>query len=167
MVEKRPVIDLEQVTYEGLFRMKDVYKLIQDWMDDKGYNPIEKRAHEMVTKSGKQIEVEFEPYKKYSDYAKGIIRIHITAHDLKEVEVKRDSGSRKMQKGQIRITFDSWLETDYEGRWEAQPVFYVLRTLFEKFVYMPFLSGYIKGVRDDTLHLKEQLKAYLNLERHR
>lgn len=164
MVERRPVVDLEQVKYDGLFRMRDIFRLVNDWMADKGYNPIEKRAHESVTKQGKQYELEFEPYKKYTDYAKGVIRIHITAHDVKDVELTRDGKKMKYQKGSIIITFDSWLETDYEHRWEAQPVFFVLRTLFEKLVAMPFLSGHIKGVRDDTLHLKEQLKAYLNLE---
>jgi hypothetical protein len=70
-----------------------------------------------------------------------------------------------MHQGQLRVTFDSWLETDYESRWETTPVFYVLRSLFEKYVYVPYLSGFIKGVRDDTMMLKDQLKGFLNLER--
>jgi hypothetical protein len=165
MVERRPVIEGEMVIYDGLFRMKDVYRLVMNWMSDKQYNPIEKRAHETITKTGKHAELEFEPYRKFTDYAKSVIRIHVSAHNMTDVEVTRDGHKVKMQKGQIRIRIDSWLETDYEHRWELQPVFYVIRTYFEKYVYLPFLSGYITFVRDDTLHIKDQLKAYLNMER--
>jgi hypothetical protein len=165
MVEKRPVLEHEQVVYDGLFRYRDVNKLIFDWMSDKGYIPVEKRIHEAVTKSGKHIEQDLEPYKKFNDYAKSVIRIHVTAHNLKEVEVTVDGHKKKMHQGQLRVTFDSWLETDYESRWETTPVFYVLRSLFEKYVYVPYLSGFIKGVRDDTMMLKDQLKGFLNLER--
>lgn len=167
MVEKRPVIEQEQVIYEGIFNLKELYQLFYDWMSDKGYVPVEKRVHESVTKTGKHVEVELEPYRKYSDYAKSVIRVHVTAHGVKDVETTVDGRKRKMQQGQVRVTFDSWLETDYEGRWETKPVFYVLRALFEKYVYTPFLSGFITGVRNDTLELKGQVKSYLNIERFR
>lgn len=167
MVEKRPVIEQESVSYEGIFNLKEVYKLFFDWMSDKGYVPVEKRVHESVAKGGKHVEVELEPYKKYTDYAKSVIRIHFTASGVTDVETTVDGHKRKMQKGKVHVRLDSWLETDYEHRWETQPVFYVLRTLFEKYVYTPFLSGFIKGVRDDTNHLKDQIKAYLNIERFR
>jgi len=165
MVEKRPVIEQESVSYEGIFNLKELYQLLQGWMSDKGYVPVEKRVHESVAKSGKHIEVEFEPFKKYTDYAKSVIRIHFTAREVTDVETDVDGRKRKMQKGKVHVQIDSWLETDYEHRWEIQPVFYVLRSLFEKYVYTPFMSGFIKGVRDDTNDLREQVKAYLNIER--
>ena len=167
MVEKRPVIEQESIAYEGIFGLKDVYKMVYDWMSDKGYVPVEKRVQESVTKAGKHVELELEPYKKFTDYAKSVIRIHVTGHDITDVEVAKDGHKRKMQKGRLNITLNSWLETDYEHRWETKPVFYVLRTLFEKYVFTPFLSGFITGVRNDTLHLKDQIKAYLNIERYR
>lgn len=165
MVERRPVIEQEQIVYEGLFKIKDIYKIIYEWLGDKGYMPVEKRVTESVTKSGKHFEIEFEPYKKYTDYAKSIIRLHLNAQNVTDAEVTIDGNKKTMQKGKVSIMLDSWLETDYEGRWETKPVFYVLRTIFEKYVYTPFLSGFVTSVRNDTLHLKEQLKAYLNLTR--
>jgi hypothetical protein len=165
MVERRPVIEQERIEYEGLFKVKEVYQLLYDWMSDKGYVPVEKRVTESVTKSGKHIEVELEPYKKYTDYAKSVVRVKLHCSNVTDVEVTVEGHKRKMQKGKVQVSFDSWLETDYEHRWESQPVFYVLRTMFEKYVYAPFIGGFYKGVRDDTLHLKEQVKSYLNLTR--
>ena len=165
MVERRPVIEQESISYEGIFNLKELYQLFYGWMSDKGYIPVEKRVHESVAKGGKHIEVEFEPYKKFSDYAKSVIRIHFTAREVTDVEVTTDGHKRKMQKGKVNILIDSWLETDYAHRWETQPVFYVVRSLFEKYVYTPFLSGFITGVRDDTNMLRDQIKAFLNIER--
>ncbi len=165
MVEKRPVIEHEQVVYEGIFSLKELYKTLYGWISDKGYAPVEKRALESVTKSGKHVELELEPYKKFSDYAKSVIRIHVTCHNLADAEVTVDGHKKKMQKGKAIITFDSWLETDYEHKWETQPAFYVLRSVFEKYVYTPFLSGFITSVRNDTLQVKEQVKSFLNLEK--
>ncbi len=165
MVEKRPVLEHEQIVYEGIFSVKELSKTLFGWMSDKGYAPIETRAQESVTKTGKHIELELEPYKKFTDYAKSVIRIHLTGHNITDVEITKDGHKKKMQKGKVVITFDSWLETDYEHKWESQPAFYVLRSLFEKYVYTPFLSGFISSVRNDTTHLKDQVKAYLNLTR--
>ncbi len=165
MPERQPVVEGESISYEGVFSFKEVYAVIREWMDDKGYVPVEKRVHESVTKSGKHIEVDFEPFKKYTDYAQSVIRVHLSATELKDVEVTRDGHKKKMQQGKLRVAFDSWLETDYEARWETSAMFYVLRTMFEKYVYTPFLSGFVSGVREDTNFLKDQLKAYLNIER--
>ena len=165
MVEKRPVIENERISYTGIFSLKDIYKLLQGWMIDQGYIPVERRVHETVTKTGKNVEVDFEPYKKLTDYAKSVIRINVLASDMKQVEVTRDGKKRNLNQGTISIVIDSWLETDYEGRWETQPFYYVLRTIFERYVYTPYMSGFIKSVRDDTVQVRDQLKAYLNLER--
>jgi len=167
MVEKRPVLENEKIMFSGIFSLKDVYKILQSWMLDNGYIPVEKRVHEAVTKTGKSVEVDFEPYKKLTDYAKSVIRVHVSASDMKQVEVERDGKKKTMNQGDLTITIDSWLETDYEGRWETKPVFYVLRTLFEKLVYTPYMSGFIKVVRDDTVQARDQLKSYLNIERFR
>ena len=162
-MEKRPVIEGEEVFFEGVFGLKDVYKLIHDFLSDKQYVPVEKRISESVTKNGKHVEVWFEPFKKYSDYAKSVIRLHVSASDLKDVEVSVDGQKKRLQQGRITVIIDSWLETDYEGRWESKAFAYVIRSLFEKFVFVPFLSGYVSQVRNDTLHVKEQLKAFLNV----
>ena len=68
-----------------------------------------------------------------------------------------------MNQGKVQLIFSASLETDYESRWEFKPVFYVLRTLFEKYVYTPFISGYKDAIRADMNVLQEQYRTYLNL----
>jgi hypothetical protein len=165
MAERWLVVDKERLEYEGLFDARELYALMDHWMRDKGYWLIEKKHTEAVKPEGRYVEFEFEPYKKFTDYAKSIIKIRMTLHDIKDVVVEKDKTKRKLQEGKVLILFDGILETDYEHRWESKPIFYVLRTLFEKYVYTPFVSGFERGVREDAMHLKENVKAFLNLSR--
>lgn len=165
MSEKITVVGKETIKYEGLFSVKGLYKLIEDWEDSKGYFPVENFIEESVEKEGKVITARLEPFKKFTDYAKAIIKIDLMISDCKEVEVKKDGKTQKLNKGKVVIEIMSILETDYEHKWEMKPLLYVLRTVFEKYIYMPFLSGFKNALREDTDHLKEEIKAFLNLYR--
>ena len=163
MSEKITVTGKESINYEGLFSVKDLYQLIEDWVNSKGYFPVEVAVEEVVEKEGKVITAKLAPFKKLTDYAKAVINIEIMISDCKEVEVTRAGKKQKLNKGSVLIEIQSILETDYEHRWEMKPWLYIVRSVFEKYIYTPFLSGYKKAVRADTDHLKEQIKAYFNL----
>jgi len=123
MAERLIVVDKARVEYEGLFEAKALYALFVDWARDKGYFLVEKKHSESVKPEGKYVDMEFEPFKKLTDYAKSIIKMRVTMHDVKDVVVEKDKTKRKFQQGKVSIVFDGILETDYEHRWETKPVF--------------------------------------------
>jgi len=166
MAERLIVVDKEKLEYEGLFESKEILRVMEQWAKDKGYWMIEKRHGEATKPEGKLIDMEYEPFKKLTDYAKGVIKIRAQFQNVKDVIIERDNKKVKMQEGRIIIVLDGILETDYEHRWEAKPVFYVLRTIFEKYVLTPFISGFERGVKEDTMALKNNLKAFLGLARY-
>ena len=166
MAERLIIVDKEKLTYEGLFDAKGLFDVMKDWASDRGYWLIEKRHGEATKPEGKYIDMDFEPFKKLTDYSKSIVKIKAQFQEVKDVVVERDGKKVKLQEGKVLLTFDGILETDYEHRWETKPLFYMLRTIFEKYVYTPFISGYERGIRQETLTLKNNLKAYLNLEKY-
>jgi len=166
MAERLIIVDRERLDYQGLFDAKGVLHVMNDWCRDKGYWLIEKRHGESTKPEGKYIDMEFEPYKKFTDYAKSIVKIRAQFNEVKDVVVDKDGKKVKLQEGKIIILLDGILETDHEHRWEGKPLFYVLRTIFDKYVYTPFVSGFERGVKDDTMTLKNNLKAFLNLSRY-
>jgi len=165
MVEKRVVVEKEKMKYEGLFKVKDIYKLIYEWCDSKGYAPVEKKCQERVAKVGKYVECEIVPFKKLTDYAKSVIKIVVKVDDCVDVKVKKAGKEQKLQKGKLEISFKGTLETDYESIWEAYTWMYVLRTLFEKYFWRPLFSPYERAVREDIDHLKSEVSGYLNIHR--
>ena len=163
MSERNIVVDKERLDFQGVFDMKDLFKVMQQWATDKGYWLIEKKHGETTKPEGKLIDMDFEPFKKYTDYSKSIIKIRAQFQDVKDIVVERDGRKVKLQEGKVVMIFDGILETDYEGRWEGKPGFFVLRTIFEKYVYTPFISGFERGVKEDVMALKNNVKAFLNL----
>ena len=126
MGERRIVIDNLMLQYEGLFELRELYMMVDKWLRQKGYDKFEKRNHEHVLKEGKYIEIELEPWKKITDYAKIVINLYFHCYNVKEVIVKKDGQDVKMNQGKIKIKFVGFLVTDYEDKWEGKPIFYFL-----------------------------------------
>ncbi|VVB81372.1 Uncharacterised protein [uncultured archaeon] len=166
MAERLIVVDKERLDYEGLFETKGLFDVMKQWATDKGYWLIEKKHGETTKPEGKVIDFDLEPFKKFTDYAKSIIKIRMQFTDIKDAVVERDGKKVKLQEGKMIMIVDGILETDYEHRWESKPVFYVLRTIFEKYLYTPFISGFERGVKEDVMALKNNVKAFLNLTRY-
>jgi len=167
MAERNIIVDREQINFEGLFDAKGVLDVMDQWVKDKGYFILIEVRHGEATKpEGKYIDMEFAPFKKFTDYAKSIVKIRAQFNEVKDVVIERDGKKVKLQDGKIVIILDGILETDYEHHWEGKPIFFVLRTLFEKYVYTPYVSGFERGVKEDCDILKNNLKAYLNLTKY-
>lgn len=163
MSEREVLIDKMRLTYEGLFDVVELYKLIDRFFKEKGYDKLERHNSERVTAEGKFIELELEPWKKITDYVKNVIKLRIVMSDVTEVVVKKDNVKVKLNKGKIKMVFDAYTETDYENRWEGKPLFFFMRTILDKFIFKPYTAGYRKNVMDDANHLYNKVKAFLNL----
>ena len=163
MSEREVVIDKMRLTYEGLFDVVELYKLIDRFLKEKGYDKRERHNSERVTAEGKFIELELEPWKKITDYAMNVIKLRIVMNDVKDVIVKKDNVKVKLNKGKVKMVFDAYIETDYENRWEGKPLFFFMRTILDKFIFKPYTEGIRKNVMDDANHLYNKIKAFLNL----
>jgi len=166
MVEKDIVVDQLRLTYDGLFSVKELYKLITEWLEEKGYDQKETKNIESITPDGKYIEIELLPWKKFTDYIKSMIRIRMIFSGIKEVEVEKDGIKIKLNQGKAQFVFDGYLQTDWENRWEEKPAFILIRTLFDKYFYSPFMTGYRGHLKDNVMDLQGRIKAFLNLYRY-
>lgn len=166
MAEREVVIDKMRLSYEGLFKVSELYKLIDGWLREKGYDKRERRMAESVTKDGKFIEWELEPWKKTTDYAKNVIKLRVILTDIKEVDIEIDKVKTKMNQGKADFIFDGYLETDYENRWESKPLFFFLRTVFNKYIFKPYTEGYQANIISDVNDLHSRIKGFLNLYRY-
>lgn len=163
MAERQLIIDHQRITYEGLFLIKDILKTFNEWAGDKGYAPVEVKHTEGNKPDGRYIEADYRPFKKVTDYIKNIIHLRIICSEIKDVIIEQEGTKKKMQQGKVQLIITAWLETDYEHRWETKPIFYVLRTIFEKYIYTPFLTTYTQTLKDDTNLLQDHYKGYFNM----
>ncbi len=166
MSEKKLVVDHLKLNYNGLFDATGLYQYIDDWLREKGFDKREVRNREHVKPEGKFIELEMQPWKKITDYAQHTIRIEIRMMNLKEVEIQRDRHKVRLNKGKVVVTFDGFLITDYEHRWESRPLYFLMRTVFDKFIYRSYTSKFEDLLIETVNQLHTGVKSYLNLYKH-
>jgi hypothetical protein len=166
MAERRLVVDHLKLSYEGLFNIHELYNLIDRWFREKGFDKRERRNQEIVRPNGRYIELLLEPWKKITDYARHIIRVEIRMLNIKDVVVEQDGKHHNMQSGKVNITFDGYLDTDYEDRWEQKPFYFFIRTLFDKFVYRTYSAQFEDLLAENVAQLHQAIKSFLNLYRY-
>ncbi len=167
MAELKHLIEGIDITYKGLYNMKELYIFLDKWFLEKGYGKEELKNFEEVTEKGKSTIIELEPMKKVSDYVKLKQKVKILCFDMKDVEVDIDGKKQTLQEGEIKITFESKMITDYEHKWEMKPVYFFFRTVMDKYVFKGLLHKYEEIAIKDCKDLIQEVKAYLNLMSYR
>ena len=163
MSEKRLIIDQLRLNYSGIFNLGELFRMVDEWFYEKGYDRWEKKNEETVTETGKRIEIELRPWKKITDYAKNEIRLRMFVDNMTDIEADKDGKKTKMNKGDIQMIFDAFLETDYENRWESKPVYYFLRTIIDKYMFRVYTGKFTGNLAADTKDLHQRIKSFLNL----
>jgi len=163
MAEKNIALTGLTVSYEGLFNVFELYKIVDDWQKKHNYDKTEKQSIEYIRPEGKYIELEMEPYRKESDYVKFVIKIKMVMENLKETVVEIDDEKKKMHEGKVTVVFDAWLETDYEEAWHTKPGIYFLRILIDKYIYKIYTEKFLGDLRAEVNDLMTQIKSFLNL----
>jgi hypothetical protein len=167
MVERKVLADEEVLEYEGLFNLLELYSIIDEFFKLKGYDKFEKLNEESVYPAGKTIHIILTPMKWHTDYVRKVLKIDMTFTDCKEVETEIDKLKVKLNQGKIRIMYSCWLDTDWEGRWEQRPIYYFIRTIFDKYIYRQHTKDFEGEIIADMNELREKMGSFLNLYRFR
>lgn len=162
MTEKNLVINQRKIIYHGIFRTDELFSVIKNALQEKGYSYTEKKSEELVTPAGRLLQLELRPQKSVSQYITLMIKMHITLDNVTET-VKEVSGMKqKFQQGEVLIAFDAWSLTDYEGRWGTKPLNYFLKGFVHKYLYkLPLEEGFIRQLVSDTAYVYGKIKQLL------
>lgn len=163
MPERDFITEKKRITYEGLFSVRELYRLIDEYFENLGYDRVELKNTEVVQPEGKYIEIEFEPYKSVTDWCKLRVHTRMIFSQVKDVEVKRDDMPKHLNSGKVQLVIDAWVETDTLAMWEEKPIYYLLRQIFHKYVYPPVTSRFKADLKNHVVRMCEEVTAFLNL----
>lgn len=166
MSEKKLVIDQLKLTYVGIFDLNGFYRTIDGWFYEKGYDKWEHKNYEQVLPTGKDIEVELLPWKKTTEYFKNIIKIRLKFTGVKDVEIEKQGIKLKLNQGKAMVVIDGYLESDYENKWEKKPLFFLIRTIFDKFIFKRYFNQYEKWLINDVSDIHARMQKFLNIYRY-
>ena len=163
MSETSIVVDHLRLNYNGPFDAKDLFKHINAFLFERGFDLKIEKEFEHNTKTGKQMEWMIIPWKRISDYTRHHISVRILVYDYNKVDAIVDKKKVKIGNGRLVIYFDGYIEYDQEDRWESIPVFQLLRTLYNRFFYKVYTERFEQRLSHDVHHLYDTIERFLNV----
>jgi hypothetical protein len=167
MVELYSPVVAEQLNFEGLFSMREVFRIIDKYYRTKAYDKKIVFDEEYHTDKGKYIHVKSEYYKKTDAYVRLQSRLWIYANELVEVEKEVDGVKVKTNHGKLQIIFDGFVQTLYISHNfdDSKPVYFLWRVIYEQYLARPRIAYWEGVVRHITNELKTEIAGYLNLNK--
>ena len=157
MVEIDYVVREIKLSYSGIVNLNEIYNLIRSWFNERGFFVIEKESEGAEEESGNSFYTKFYTFKKVEENTKYVIEVKIRANSLKE------TSDKDVYQGDYMITFESYLEKDYEDKYENKPKIKFLRGLYEKFIEKSRFNKYESELKDLTNEFYNEVKSFLNL----
>ncbi len=161
-VEKRFVVDGMQLSYDGTFSIVEFYKKVEEWISVKGKEKDIKKRLEHVEPKGKKIDWDVEIWEDITEYTRSIVRMRALFDNVEEVDVKRAKTKERLNKGKVLIILDGILEGATIGKWQQKPLYYFLRALVDKFIYMFYTHRFDSRIVADVDSLYELLNNFFN-----
>ena len=153
-----------KVRQVGVFDFKDFYGFTYDWLGTEDYDITEKSYKEKISGESKDVEIEWEAFRKVSDYFKFVIKVNWKILGMKKTKVKKGDREVTMDNGDCEIKFSAVLVKDYEGRWETNAFSKFLRGVYDRYIVRQRINEYEGKLIGELTELVEQCKAYLALE---
>jgi len=163
MVEKKIVVDNLRYSYNGPFEVTKFFNTVDKWMRQNDMEKELKKHLEEVTQNGKNIEWIVELWKQPADWMKVVVRLRVLFTNVTDVQIKKGDATRNLQQGNVLIIIDGFKETDIQGRWQQKPVFYFLRSIYDKFIWKTWTGKFENEVSDGCYSLQNNLQAFFKL----
>jgi hypothetical protein len=149
------------IKQKATFNLLELYNTIKSWFKLNKYTLFEKKYEDTIKEESRYSKIKFVSSKKIDDYTKFRIDIGLDISNYKTIESKKN----RLVEGTVTIKFESYLDSDYEERWENNPFYKFFRGIFDKIISQDKFSKYEEELREETYELYDKIKAFLNIVR--
>jgi len=154
MAQKKLVYK-ETFKHTGFWKYSEVYDMMFYWFRDEGYKLKEDLYNEKILSGGKEVIAKWRAEKKISDYFKFQIQADWHILGMTDAEVEIDGKKKKTNKGEVEIVFKGNIIKDYEKRWEDNPFWKFLRSIYEQYVIRASVDEHEDDLEDDVKEVTE------------
>lgn len=153
----------DQIGKDGYFNYFQLYNLIMNWFNDRGYDVFEKKYAEKLKDEGKKIDTKWQCYRPITDYFKFEFVIKFDITGMSDVTIERDGKKEKTNKGDLKFNIEANLMKDYEARWENKPFWKFLRGVYDNYVLRTTNDEYADKLLNEATELINEVKAFLEI----
>jgi|TARA_Y100000310_G_scaffold311582_1_gene358011 hypothetical protein len=162
----RPMPEPMTIKYRGVFDMDGLYKTMQAWIEDQGYEFHEQfYKHKVPSPLGQEQEIGWYGWRKMNMYVKFWIYCYFHIWDMKDVEVVKNGEKKKMISARLHVEFRGKVELDWQNMFAGNNFLVSLQHFLNKYVLHKTITG---GWEDEIYYRIHKLfyvtKEYLNME---
>ena len=164
------------VDNEDTFHLKNLYKLIHDWLDDEGFtdmygsrgsdgNPEIFYLERILGSGSKEHRRRWRAIRDPTDskYYRYFLKIDFTTVNMKSIEVMHQGYKMKTDRGDCIIDIEAWLQLDYNDEWQSHPILKKVDKLFRNRIYKEQIETHRINLYKIVYRLQNTIKQYLKL----
>ena len=160
------VVDHEKIDYSGPLDIGDLFRMIENFLWERGFDKKQDKDFEQNTERGKFIEWQISPWKKITDYTRYIVKIRVLGYDMLKSNAVHSGKKTKVDNGRIIIVIDGFMEYDYDNKWDDVPILHFFRTMYDYFIFKAYTERFEQRLVHDVNHLIDHIEKFLNLYRY-
>jgi len=154
------------VKYSGIFNMKDLYSLLYDLLTGLGYGVTEEGYKSTTKPDGSEdLEISWDCTKNMDNYTRFRIKIFIKADGISKVKVKEGDIEVTKNKGSAEVKFTAYTITDFENKWELNPLLKFFKGLFDKYIYSSTYKNWKSKIVEETYTIVNEVKSFFGLQK--
>lgn len=158
-------ITQSRIKFVGVFDMGDYYRLLYDIFKSMNYSVVEQKYTHKTSPAGDKIELEWNCFKKVDDYAQFLIFARTTVNDLQKVQVKVDDTVATKHKGDVELELICKIITDYENRWETNPILKFLKGIYDVYFYKSTFDTWVTKITSEMHTVENEIKSFFRMEK--
>jgi hypothetical protein len=173
------LVSYYEIENEETFHMKNLYKLIHDWLEEEGFrdiygdtvNPEIFYLERMLGTGAKEHRIWWRCLKtpQKSGYYRYFLKINFMTLNMKSIEVMHQGHKMKTDRGDCVIRIWSYLQLDYDRKWrgDAKELTGYKRffdKLFRNRIYKAQIEAYKVDFYKTAYRLQSVIKQYLKLK---
>lgn len=160
------IVDHDKLDYSGPFVANDLFRMIENFIWERGFDKRQDKDFEHNTERGKFIEWQISPWKVITDYARYIIKVRVLGNELLKTDVIVDGKKAKVDNGRVIIVIDGFVEYDQDSKWEQNPFLHLLRAIYDNFIFRVYTERFEQVLVNDINHLHDNIEKFFNTYRH-
>jgi hypothetical protein len=158
------VVITKKVKFSGIANCKNLYKFVNGYLVDEGYDVNEDVYEEKIIGDSKSLGITWTADKKLDDYFKSSIKMSWRIGSVRDVEVEVDGKKKAMNKiSSMTINVKGTLVSDYGGNWSGSGLQKILKGTYHKYVVPEKIEKMQGKVFGDVEDLCSEMKAFLDL----
>jgi len=149
-----------RIKHSGLYDMDKLLTAAKGYLSSKRYITVDAEHTEAVKGGGKEIRIEWKPFRNVNDYLKFNLNFEVTVWRELDVLVDENGKKVKMQQGDLEVRFKASMAKNYRKTFRG-PGKEFLRQTYEKYLIRRDLEQYEKVLQQEAEEFVDTIKMVL------